>query len=174
MQFIKFFWFLRGLFFKFFFGKFGNLSYIGPPIFIYNSKKIYVGNKVRIYPNARIEAHGEGSIIIEDDVSIGQNLHITAYDNLTICSGTAIASNVVIMSLIHDVKIKDAPYMSQPLKGKITIIGKNCLVGSNSIIMAGVILGDQCVVGANSVVTKSFPSYSVIVGNPARILKKLF
>jgi acetyltransferase-like isoleucine patch superfamily enzyme len=171
---IKIIWYLRGLFYKFTFKRFGRLSYIGSPIFIFGRKKISVGNKVRIFPNLRIEAHGPGEITINDDVSIGHNVHISAYEDLVINSGTTIASNILIMSLIHDVANKDIPYMDQPIKGKKTIIGKNCLIGSNSSIMAGVKIGNQSIVASNTVVTKSFEPYSVIAGNPGKLIKKLF
>lgn len=171
---VKIIWFIRGLVYKFFFGRFGKFSYIGKPILIINANKIFIGNKVRIFPGARLEAHGKSTVIIEDNVSIGHNFHLSAYNKLTIGSGTTVASNVLIMSLIHDVVIKDIPYMDQPIKGKETIIGKNCLIGTNSCIMAGVTLGDQCIVASNSVVTKSFDSHLVIAGNPAIVIKKLF
>ena len=171
---VKIIWFLRGLYLKLFFKKFGNLSYIGKPIFILGSKKISVGNKVRIFPNLRIEAHGPAEIIIEDNVSIGHNVHISAFDDLVIGSGTTVASNILIMSLIHDVVKKDLAYMDQPIRGKKTIIGKNCLIGSNSSIMAGVTIGDQSIVASNTVVTKSFEPYSVIAGNPGKVIKKIF
>ncbi len=51
-------------------------------------------------------------------------------------------------------------------------IGNNCWIGEKSIILPGVILGDFCVVGAGSVVTKSAPDYCMLVGNPARIIKR--
>lgn len=53
-----------------------------------------------------------------------------------------------------------------------TKIGENCIIGIRAIILPGVILGDHVVVGAGSIVTKSVPSNSVVVGNPARIIKK--
>jgi acetyltransferase-like isoleucine patch superfamily enzyme len=104
---IRIVWFLRGILYKIFFGNFGNYSYIGKPLFILNAKKIFIGNRVRIFPNLRIEAHGNAKILIEDNVSIGHNLHVTAHSDLTIGSGTTIAGNVLIMSLIHDVVKKD-------------------------------------------------------------------
>lgn len=52
-----------------------------------------------------------------------------------------------------------------------TIIGDNCIIGICSIIMPGVRIGDHVVVGGGSVVTKDVPSHSVVVGNPARIIK---
>lgn len=53
-----------------------------------------------------------------------------------------------------------------------TYIGKNCVIGINSIIMPGVRIGDEVVVGAGSVVTKDIPSNTAVAGNPARVLKE--
>lgn len=58
-------------------------------------------------------------------------------------------------------------------KGEI-IIGDDVWIGTNSIVLSGVTIGQGSVVAAGSVVTKSFPPYSVIGGNPARLIKKRF
>ena len=58
-------------------------------------------------------------------------------------------------------------------KGKQIIIGDNCFIGAHSFILKGVRLGEHCVVGANSVVTKSFPKFSIIAGNPAKLIKTI-
>ena len=52
-----------------------------------------------------------------------------------------------------------------------TYIGKNCVIGVRSIILPGVTIGDSCIVGAGTVVTKDVPANSVVVGNPAKIVK---
>ena len=57
-------------------------------------------------------------------------------------------------------------------KGKVKI-GKNVWIGDKASIMPGVKIGDGVIVGANSVVTKDIPSYCLVAGNPARIIKKL-
>ena len=49
---------------------------------------------------------------------------------------------------------------------------KECNIGANSIIMAGVRVGDNCVVAAASVVMKDVPSNCLVAGNPARIMEK--
>ncbi len=46
-------------------------------------------------------------------------------------------------------------------------------IGFNAIVLKGVTLGEGCVVGAGAVVTKDVPPYTVVAGNPARIIKQL-
>lgn len=58
-------------------------------------------------------------------------------------------------------------------KGDI-VIGHDVWIGANSTILSGVTLGNGCVVGAGSLVTKSFPPYSIIGGNPAKLIRMRF
>lgn len=53
-----------------------------------------------------------------------------------------------------------------------TYIGRNCVIGVNSIVLPGVKIADHCVVAAGAVVTKDIPSHSMVAGNPAKILRK--
>ncbi|TNE75065.1 acyltransferase [bacterium] len=59
------------------------------------------------------------------------------------------------------------------VKRESVVIGNKCWIGFNVIILKGVKLGEGCVVGAGSVVTKSFPAWSVIAGNPAKLIRVL-
>ena len=52
-----------------------------------------------------------------------------------------------------------------------TFIGKNCVIGINSIVLPGVTIGNHCVIGAGSIVTKDIPDHSLAVGNPAKVIK---
>jgi acetyltransferase-like isoleucine patch superfamily enzyme len=53
-----------------------------------------------------------------------------------------------------------------------TIIGNNCIIGVNSIILPGLHIGNHVVVAAGSVVTKDVPDNCIVAGNPARIIKE--
>ncbi|EHK96989.1 putative acetyltransferase [Glarea lozoyensis 74030] len=52
-------------------------------------------------------------------------------------------------------------------------IGEDCWLGGNVIVLPGVTIGRGCTVGAGSVVTKDIPAFHVVVGNPARIIRKI-
>ncbi|QXO65366.1 acyltransferase [Morganella morganii] len=167
-------WYLRAIFLKFFFKKIGNFSIIGKPIFLHNPKKIKIGNKVRIFPGSRFECHNSGEIVILDNVSIGQNFHvISANEPLYIHPGVVISANVCITNVDHEYKDINLSISEQKIIFKKTEIGKNCFIGYGAMIQAGTILGNHCIVGANATVRGIFPDYSIIVGTPGRILKKI-
>ena len=52
-----------------------------------------------------------------------------------------------------------------------TYIGRNCVIGVNSIVLPGIRIGDHCVIAAGAVVTKDVPSHCIVAGNPAKIQK---
>lgn len=54
------------------------------------------------------------------------------------------------------------------------MVGNDVWLGLDAVVMPGVRLGDGCIVAAKSVVTKSFEPYSIIGGNPARLIRKRF
>ena len=68
----------------------------------------------------------------------------------------------------------EAPAPSDmPFKGD-TVVGSDVWIGQNAVILPGVSIGDGAVIGANSVVGSDVAPYSIVVGNPARLLRKRF
>ncbi|HAM15084.1 MAG TPA: chloramphenicol acetyltransferase [Eggerthellaceae bacterium] len=68
----------------------------------------------------------------------------------------------------------DAPSPEDmPLKGD-TVIGNDVWIGQNAVVMPGVRIGDGAIIGANSVVASDVGPYTIVVGNPARALRKRF
>jgi virginiamycin A acetyltransferase len=60
-----------------------------------------------------------------------------------------------------------------PFKGD-TVIGNDVWIGQNAVILPGVHIGDGAIIGANSVVGSDVDPYTIVVGNPARALRKRF
>ena len=175
---IKYYRFKTSVFYKIFFYKLGIKCIIKKPLLL-TPDSISIGNRVVIWNDARIEGvklhKGKvytPNIIIEDGVTIQQRCHITAASELVIGEGTSIVFDVLITDIDHEYNDISLSVNDQPLNIKRTKIGRNCFIGSGAKIQAGTILGDHCIVGANSVVRGGFPSYSVIAGVPAKVIKK--
>ncbi len=160
------------LFYRIFFNKLDSNSIIKNPMLLSNIHQISIGKNVFIRDFVRLEAVNDGSLIIQDGVSIEQRCHITTAGELIIGLNTTILFDIMITDIDHEYEDLNLPISKQPLKVSKTYIGENCFIGSGAKIQAGTILGKHCVVGTNAVVRGTFPDYSVIVGIPAKIVKK--
>ncbi|HUX17557.1 MAG TPA: hypothetical protein VMV63_00030 [Acidithiobacillus sp.] len=162
------------------FKRFGYGSLLFSPLSITNpehisiSKNVHIGHRARI--EARIDWHGgqqfSPELEIHDDADIGQNVTISCVNKVVIGRNTVISFDVFITDNDHAYEQIGVPVMKQPLIVKKTIIGENCFIASGVKILAGTVLGKQCIVGSNSVVRGEFPDYCVIVGSPARVVKR--
>lgn len=162
-----------------FYKKFGFKSIVLHPIDIIGKDYISIGKGCFIYKHARIEAVSEymqtlysPKIEIGDKVYIQQNFHCTCANLVKIGDGTSITPNVGIFDIIHPYENVYVNPREQSIRTKPVIIGKNCLIGMNSVILPGTILGEHCVVGANSVVSGVFDDFSILAGAPAKVVKK--
>jgi len=111
---------------------------------------------------------------IADDVSLEPFTTILCHKKIVIEEGCQIASGVKIVDHNHYIPKtrEEMPLIKKAEKAKAIHIGKYCWIGSNACILKGVTLGDGCIVGAGAIVTKSFPSGSIIVGVPAKVVKQ--
>ena len=96
---------MRAILYKPFFDRIGIPSYLGKPCFIEGCNRISIGKKTRIFPGIRLEAIGNGKIIIGDNCAIEQNVHITSMElDLIIEDDVTIAANTFITNLDHEYK----------------------------------------------------------------------
>ena len=112
-------------------------------------------------------------IAIGIDVAPGymKGCYIQGANGIKIGDYSQIAPNVGIISRNHD--LNDVRKYIDCEEEFSVEIGSYCWIGMGSVILPNVKLGSHCIIGAGSVVTKSFPNYSVIAGNPARVIKTL-
>ena len=145
-------------------------------------KSSFLSNLVGLYSKTIIVTRAPGAYIrIGNNVGMS-GVTIYARKGIEIGENTAIGGNTKILDndfhpieaearnkLLADKNGGDSDLVpAKPIK-----IGKNCFIGCNAIILKGTELGDGCVVGAGAVVSGKFESDSVIVGNPARVIKKV-
>ncbi len=142
-------------------------------------KSIKLGKHVLVYYHARINGVSKYNnqlytplIKIEDGVRIQQNLHLTCAESVEIGENTAIAANVTITDIHHPYTDINIPIEQQDIEVVPVKIGKNCKIYNNSVILPGTIIGNHVTIGANSVVRGKIPDFCVVVGIPAKIIKK--
>lgn len=104
----------------------------------------------------------------------GEYNHITTINRITIGNNLLTGRWVTISDNSHgrtDRNTLQLPPVERRLysKGNV-VIGDNVWIGDKATILSGVTIGDGAVIGANSVVTKDVPEYSVVAGNPAKII----
>ncbi len=162
----------------------GKGTNISPDLKIINGKNIFLGEDCQIGPNCRIEAWTTYNnkiyhpvIKLGNDVRINSRCHIGAINKVIIKDDCLIGSNVMIIDHAHgnnswkEMKIHpgDRDLYS---KGPV-IIGEKTWLCENVVILPNVHIGKGCIIGASAVVTKDIPDYSVVAGNPAKIVKKI-
>ncbi|WP_417762084.1 acyltransferase [Shewanella sp.] len=161
---------------KFFYGillnRVGAKAVIYNPLLLVNANRISLGSNVLIRDYARIEVVGDGFIDVGNNVSIEQFFHATAGGRLMISDNVTISFGAMVTDIDHEYRLIGKHILSQPHVISETFIGENCFIGASAKIQAGTILGKQCIVGANSVVRGHFPDYCVLVGTPAKIVKR--
>lgn len=116
---------------------------------------VIIGKNVYVGPGAAIRGDW-GRIIIEDGCNVQENCVIHMFPGVTVWlkQGAHIGHGAVIHG---------------------ATIGRNCLVGMNSVIMDNVELGDECIVGALSFIKadEKIERRSLLAGNPAKIIKQV-
>lgn len=111
------------------------------------------------------------NIEIGDSFFANYNLVILDAAKVSFGDNVFIGPNCSFYTAIHPL---DSERRNQGLEcAKPIVVGNNVWFGGNVVVLPGVTIGNDCVIGAGSVVTKSVPKFSIVVGNPARIIRTL-
>lgn len=133
----------------------------------------FTSNLVGLYQRTIIVARYGGNIKIGENCGISGST-IYAYENIQIGDNTLIGANCKIVDNdFHPVRSEERVLKDSHkyVKTNPIMIGRNCFIGMNSIILKGSVIGDNVVVGAGSVVHGSIPDNCIVAGNPAKIIK---
>ena len=141
-------------------------------VMIFHPENIVIGNNVYIGHNTFLKGYYKNKIIIHDNTWIGQNCFLHGGGGIEIGESVGIAPHVKILTSFHALSNKKIPIIENKIQFKKVIIEENCDIGIGAIILPGCIIGAGTVVGAGAVVTKSVKKNNIVVGNPAKKLKK--
>ena len=113
--------------------------------------------------------NGVGPVFIGDRTRIG--LGNTLIGPVTIGDDVRLAQNIVLSGLNHNYEDVSQHIHAQGVSTSPIVVEAETWIGANTVVVAGVTIGKHSIVAGGSVVTKDVPPYSVVVGNPARVVK---
>ena len=159
------------------FKKYGRNIRLSPPLKIEGAMDISIEDNVIIGDQVWLEANNLTNseyceLSIGTGCILGNYNHIYATKSIIFEEFVLTADKVYISDNIHDYTDINTPILNQGIIQKSTVvIGRGSWVGENVCII-GAKIGKNCVIGSNSVVTKDIPDFCVAAGNPARVIKK--
>lgn len=137
----------------------GHRPIVDPSAFVHPQAAVTgdvsIGKNVYIGPGAAIRGDW-GRIIIEDGCNVQESCTIHMFPGVT-------------------VRLKEGAHIGHGAIIHGAVIGRNCLIGMNSVIMDNAEIGDECIIGALTFIKagEKIPRRSVVAGNPAKILKEV-
>ncbi len=138
------------------------------------------GKRPKVHKTAYVAESSEiiGDVTVGKDCSIWPGVVLRGdEDSITIGDNTSVQDNTVIHTPLNRLPVNVGKNVTIGHNAIIhgCKIGDNCIVGMGAILLNGSEIGDWCIVGAGAVVTEGIkvPSGSLVVGVPAKIVKKL-
>jgi len=148
----------------------------------------YIDDGVKIGKGTKIWffSHIQSGSVIGEECVFGQNVSVG--NNVTIGDKCKIQNNV---SIYEGVELEDyvfcgpsmvftnikVPRSEFPQRGSKhylkTLVKKSASIGANATILCGITIGEYALIGSGAVVTKDVPPYSLVVGNPGRVIGKV-
>ena len=138
--------------------------------------------KIRYFFTKRIVKYCGKNVNIEQNVTFGEEMEIgenstigfnsDIYGPVIIGKNVMIGPELVVYTRNHETSRTDIPMMEQGgTEFRKVVIEDDVWIGRRVLVLPGVTIRKGCIVGAGAVVTKTFPEYSVIAGNPAIVVK---
>ena len=154
--------------------------------FIHESS--YIDEGAQIGEGTRIWhfSHIQKDAIIGKNCSIGQNVnvgnnvkignHVKIQNNVSVYEGVELEDYVFcgLSMVFTNIKVprSEFPQRGSEFYSK-TLVKKSASIGANVTIVCGVIIGEYALIGSGAVVTKDIPPYSIVIGNPGRVVGKV-
>lgn len=111
------------------------------------------------------------NVFIENDVQIGNR--VTIKNGVQIWDGIEIQDDVFIGPNVTFTNDRIPKSKNIDFHLERTVVEKGASIGANATILPGVIIGENSLIGAGAVVTKNVSAFTVVVGNPAKVIRNI-
>lgn len=118
-----------------------------------------------VFPSAKIYA--PFNLELKDGACIGPRADVYSLGKVVLDGGCVLSQDSMLCGGSHDLSKKNLPLLVGDIK-----VGEEVFVGARALVLPGIVIGDGAVVAAGAVVTKDVEPWTVVGGNPARVIKK--
>ena len=122
----------------------------------------------RVYPHGDFVVGNKRNVSIGSDCTINLDVFILGRCRVTIGNRVTLSARCMLIDSGLDLSSRNRTHLESFIE-----VCDDVWIGAGAIILPGVVLERGCVVGAGSVVTKNVPANCIVVGNPARVIKRL-
>lgn len=158
------------------FQHFGELSFVDRPAWLYGADHIAIGDQVVVLRGGWLSvekmAWGRSDPVVRigDRVGIRTGCTISSGESIIIEDDVGMGGNVTLVDTKHkwlpnDPNVLHAPVDTAPIR-----VGAGTWLADRATIAAGAEIGVQCAIGPNTVVSSTIPDYSIVMGNPGRVV----
>ncbi|HTB70152.1 MAG TPA: acyltransferase [Solirubrobacteraceae bacterium] len=136
--------------------------------------RLEIGPEALFEPGVWITASGDARVRIGAGSFLNQGVMVASERLVEIGEHCMLANGCFVSDANHRYDDPQTPITWQGFESKgPTRISDNCWLGANVVVTSGVSIGERCVIGANSVVTHDIEPFSVAVGLPAKVIKRV-
>ena len=135
------------------------------------NNNISIGKGFTVRKGVKLNANG-GNIVLGDYVFMNAYSSINAHIDVRIGNNVLMGENVHIYDHNHVFKELEVPIKLQGFKGKPVVIGDNCWLGTNVVVLAGVTIGENCIIGANCLIYKDIPKNTIVKCNQGLVFEQ--
>ncbi len=152
--------------------KIGKHVIIEVGVRVFHPENIEIGDDVYIGHDTCLKGYYKNRMVIGSDSWIGQKCFFHSAGGIIIGKQVGIGPGVYILTSTHAEEGVETPILNGELVFEEVVIEEGCDIGMGAVILPNVRIGRGSIVGAGSVVSKDVAPYSVVAGNPAKMIRE--
>jgi hypothetical protein len=161
------------------YGAFGRGTVVVPPARVVTPECTFLGDDVLVHEGCllsvvRAVPGVEPRLEIGSGTNLGRLFSVACVGEVLIGANVLAAERVFIADTFHGYEDPERPIIEQPMApGRRVVVGDGAFLGIGSCVLGGVTIGENAYVGAGAVVTTDVEPRTIVVGNPARPLRRV-
>jgi len=144
---------------------------IEPGALIFHPARVSLDEDVYVGHYAILKGYHQNELVVGAGSWIGQAAFLHSAGGITIGRAVGIGPHACLLTSLHEEAGRDRPILEGPISARPIVLHDGCDLGVGAIVLPGVTIGAGAQVKAGAMVTGNVPPYTVVAGNPARVLR---